>query len=465
MTALKLYAGLEIFRQYLFSRSTQIALVAGIMMYIAYAATHRQWLNPALIGVSTFISLFLPWYSKLSNKAEEKINLLFPIVTLGRLSRFIFQLAFNAFIFLAFESGAVLGPQSFDGVGGIIGISVLTTIESQGAQYIAIILFNRGVGDLNRNVMCALAANILITAAATTGFHLVKIIFIIASLVLGTTIFGIGILSDVRSRLFPRNGIGLFFGTFNPFHVTHVAIVKRAIAERGLSKVIIHSTIVPRLHALALQRGEIRVARVERGLQVMERTEKADLNVNYFPTGNLFYPPETRKLLVDLSIEEAGLKDLVEVLWLPDVYEQRGFYGVIDAVRRMHPGRPLHGLHGSDLGGMWVRGIYDESGWIYPFPVRRRDGISATAIRSGAKGMTASAVTEVLNAFGPDEKVGRHSRPPLFGQKRSRHLAILGVNYEGRKTQRANRQELRPATSGLRNPRTRVYRGTALSME
>jgi hypothetical protein len=94
----------------------------------------------------------------------------------------------------------------------------------------------------------------------------------------------------------------------------------------------------------------------------------------------------------------------VEVLWLPDVYEQRGFYGVIDAVRRMHPGRPLHGLHGSDLGGMWVRGIYDESGWIYPFPVRRRDGISATAIRSGAKGMTASAVTEVLNAFGPDEK-------------------------------------------------------------
>lgn len=77
---------------------------------------------------------------------------------------------------------------------------------------------------------------------------------------------------------------------------------------------------------------------------------------------------------------------------------------MIDAIKRMHPGEPLHGLHGSDLGGMWVRGIYDESGWIYPFPVRRRDGVSATAIRAGVKGMTASAVTQVLSAFGPDEK-------------------------------------------------------------
>lgn len=316
MTALKLQAGLDIIRQYLFSRSTQIALIVGITMYLAYAAAHRQWLNSALIGVCLFISAFLPWYSKLSNKVEEKINFVFSIVTLGRLSRFVLQLVFNGFIFLAFQAGSVLGPQSFDGIGGIIGITVLTTIASQGAQYIAVVLFNRGVGDLNRNVMCALAANILITAAATTGFYLVKIVFIVASLVLGITIFGIGILSDIRSRFFPRNGIGLFFGTFNPFHVTHVAIVKRAIAERGLSKVIIHSTIVPRLHALALQRGEIRVARVEGGLQVMERTAKADLNVNYFPTGNLFYPPETRKLMIDLSIEEAGLKDLVEVLWL-----------------------------------------------------------------------------------------------------------------------------------------------------
>jgi hypothetical protein len=385
MTTSKLEAVPAIVRQYLNSRSTQIALIVGVTMYVAYAATHRQWLNPALIGVCAFVSLLLPWYSKLSNKVEEKTNLRFAIVTLGRLSRFALQLVFNAVIFLAFEFGGVLEPGSFEGVGGILGITVLTTIASQGAQYIAVTLFNRGVGDLNRNVMCALAANVLVTAAATTGLHMIKVVFVASSLILGALIFSISLFSDLRSWLYPRKGIGIFFGTFNPFHVTHVAIVKRALEKRQLSKIIIHSTVVPRLHALALQRGEIYVARIENGQHVLERTKKADLNVNYFPTGNRFYPPETRKLMIDLSLEEAGLKDSVDLLWLPEVYEQRGFHGVIEEIKRMYPGTPLHGLHGSDLGGMWVRGIYDESGWIYPFPVRRRDGFSATAIGGGQR--------------------------------------------------------------------------------
>ncbi len=45
---------------------------------------------------------------------------------------------------------------------------------------------------------------------------------------------------------------------------------------------------------------------------------------------------------------------------------------------------------------MWVRGIYDECGWIYPMPVRRHDGVSATAIRNGTAGMTTQAVTALL---------------------------------------------------------------------
>jgi hypothetical protein len=175
--------------------------------------------------------------------------------------------------------------------------------------------------------------------------------------------------------------------------VTHVAIVKRALEERRLTKVFIHPTVVPKLHAMALQRGEIRVSKVDCGLHVFERTEKADVNVNYFPTGSRFYSPETRKLMTELSLEEAGLKDRVEVLWLPEVYEKSGFYGIVDQIRKKNPRKALHGIHGSDLGGMWVRGIYDESGWIYPYSVRRRDGVSATAIRLGATGMTAAAVT------------------------------------------------------------------------
>jgi hypothetical protein len=45
---------------------------------------------------------------------------------------------------------------------------------------------------------------------------------------------------------------------------------------------------------------------------------------------------------------------------------------------------------------MLVRQICDECGWIYPWCILRRDKISATAIRRGAKGMTPTIVTDVL---------------------------------------------------------------------
>ncbi len=382
-------------------------------MYLAYAATHDKWHNLSLICICLFTGLALPSYSRLSNAVEEKTNLFLAVITLGRISRVILQYAFNFIIFKLFDAAGILNDSVLHGLGGIVGLAFLTTLASQGAQYIAVIAFNRGIGDLTRNVMFALAANILMTAAATTGLHRAKVLFVSVSLSLGAIILGLGILSDIRARFYPMRGVGIFFGTFNPFHLTHVAIVKKALKDRGLSKVYIHPTVIPRLHAMALERGEIRVARVEAGLQVMEKTATADSNANYFPTGNRFYPPETRRLMTELAIAEAGLADKVEVLWLPDVYKECGFYGIIDHVKQLHPRTPIHGLHGSDLGGMWVRGIYDESGWIYPMPVRRRDGISATAIRLGATGMTASVVTRILIAF----------------QSNATHLELNGHSY------------------------------------
>ena len=92
-----------------------------------------------------------------------------------------------------------------------------------------------------------------------------------------------------------------------------------------------------------------------------------------------------------------------------DVYERDGFYGVIAEAKRRYPGRPLHGLHGSDTGGMWNRAIYDESGWIYPFAVARRDNRSATAIRNGATGMmtpTCEAIVQELRRGSDSFAVG-----------------------------------------------------------
>src|SRR5690606_4541742 len=79
-------------------------------------------------------------------------------------------------------------------------------------------------------------------------------------------------------------------------------------------------------------------------------------------------------------------------------YERSGFSGVLRYVMKLHRGQPIHGLHGSDPGGMWVRNIFDTSGWLYPCPVVRTGHISATAIRQGAVGLTSATVEEFLAA-------------------------------------------------------------------
>jgi hypothetical protein len=365
-------------------------------MYIAYAGYHRGWTNPALVFLCVFVAIFLPKYSILSNRVEQRVNLRFALVTLGRASRVALQLVMNLAIWTALTAGGVVPGGAIAGMGGVFGAALLTTFASVGGQFVAQALFNRGYGDLNRNVMAAISLNIALAASATIGVPALETLFKAASLGAGGLILAMGVLSDLRGGLAPRGGIGVFFGTFNPFHATHLAIIRAALAERGLDKVIVHPKITPKLHAQALDRGEIRIARVEGGLCVLEKTDRADANVNYFPTGDRFFAPETRRLIIALAIEEAGLAGKVEVMWRPEIYRDRGFHGIVGEIRRAHPGARLHGLHGSDLGGMWVRAIYDECGWIYPYAVRRTDGVSATAIRKGAAGMTGRAVAELL---------------------------------------------------------------------
>src|SRR5437764_1358039 len=90
---------------------------------------------------------------------------------------------------------------------------------------------------------------------------------------IGVSVF-VGLLSDLRSVMAPKGGIGIFFGTFNPFHNTHLDLIRRALDERGLDRIIIHPTLVPRLHAEAFRKGELRVGRLENGFQIYETTAK-----------------------------------------------------------------------------------------------------------------------------------------------------------------------------------------------
>jgi hypothetical protein len=383
-------------RRWLRSTSTRTAAFVGLLSYLSYAYAHGSWANPALIGVSVFVGVFLPSYAKLSNKAELWANNRFGFVTGGRLGRFIPQYAFNLAVFWIMEWGGALNRDGIASVGGVVSAALITTLASQGAQYVGLYLFQRGIGDANRNVLIGVSVNLVLAALGTAGIPGAREAFLISGFVFGVVFFGIGLLSDIRSVAAPKGGIGLYFGTFNPFHNTHLAIVKAAIEGRRLDKVIIHPTLVPRVYLDAFRKGEIRVARLEQGFQIYEKTEKADVNVDYFPGGRQFLPPETRQALIELAVAEAGLGNKVEVAFYRDVYNKKGFQGVIAEVKRQHPGVRLHGLHGTDFGGMTVRNIYDECGWIYPWRILRRDSVSATAIRRGAKGMTSAVVTDVL---------------------------------------------------------------------
>jgi hypothetical protein len=399
-------------RRYLNSPSTRFGLFIGLLTYASYGYAHGTWAEPALIGISAFVGICLPSYARLSNKIEEKVNDIFALITAGRVARFGAQLVFNLAALWLLTLGGAIEKSAILHVGGVLAAAVLTTTASLGAQFIGAWLFRRNIGDLNRNAMVGLSGNIIVTALATAGVPAAVLAFQIAGTGLAVLVLGIGILSDLRACFYPRRGVALFFGTFNPFHKSHLELVRRALEERRVSKVIVHPTILPKLHAQALERGEIRVARVENGLQVYEKTEKADVAVDYFPTGNRFLAPETRRLLIEVAVREAGLEDRVEVAYMPETYAECGFPGIVRAIRQAHPGVPLHGIHGSDWGGMLVRAILDECGWIYPMAVRRRDAVSATAIRGGARGMVATGVEEALHQL-------RQNRPRITVAGRS----------------------------------------------
>ena len=382
--------------RYVRSPSTRMAAFAALLSYLSYAYAHGSWANPALIAVSVFTGAFMPSYAKLSNKADLWAGNRFGFVTAGRLGRFIPQYVFNLAVFGVLLWGGALNRDGIASVGGFALAALVTTLASQGLQYLGMYLVSRGIGDANRNVLVGLSINIVLTSFGTAGLPIAREAFLAMGFGFGALLFGIGLLSDIRSQLAPKGGIGLFFGTFNPFHNTHLALISRALDERGLDKIIIHPTLVPRIHADAFRKGELRVGRLEKGFQILEKTDKADSNVDYFPTGRMFLPPETRKVLIDLALAEAGLGNRVEVVFFRETYNKKGFQGVIREIKKAHPGTRLHGLHGTDNGGMYVRQIYDECGWIYPWRVLRRDAVSATAIRAGAKGMTSAVVTDVL---------------------------------------------------------------------
>ncbi|SIT43756.1 conserved membrane hypothetical protein [Paraburkholderia ribeironis] len=321
-------------------------------------------------------------------RVDDAINLRSGRVTPGRLVRTGFHVP--VVVVCAILTNAHPGSSAFDTTG-----YCLLVAASSGMHAIAFGLAYHGHGDRAGNLILSLAISSWLVAAcaiersALFFAGLCGIVFV-AHLVMG-------MLSDLRSIRYPRKGIGVFFGTFNPVHKTHLQILHDVLDSRRLERIYVHCTTVPKLHRLALERGEIEISH-DAGMRVYSKTDRADPAKNYFPTGNRFYEYELRRELLRASVTDSDLGDRVTVLDLPDIYERDGFIGVLNEVKRRHRGLPVHGLHGSDTGGMWVRHLFDDSGWIYPCAVVRSDQVSATAIRGGAIGLTSKTVEQFLAA-------------------------------------------------------------------
>lgn len=363
------------------------ALIFTIQKYELIGDSEYFGIAVGLIIAVTFV-MNLPKYVAIGIKVEDFINLKLAKLTPSRLIRIIFHLpiVIGIYAFHKIISGTALDYSTF----------ALLLAASNGVHAVGVTMAYHGVGDRVGNILLSFALSAGLIAISLIS-HYGLIVSWFAALIFILHI-ATGLLSDIRAYFYPKSGVGIYFGTFNPIHKTHLKIIGEAIKRRGLHKVYIHSTTVPKLHRVALANNEIGL-KIEDGMRVYFKTELADSSKNYFPTGNKFYEYEIRKELIKAGVSDANLSDFIEILDLPDIYEKSGFFGIIDYIKTHSPkGTPIHGIHGSDTGGIWVRNIFDSSGWIYPYPVIRSDNISATSIRQGAVGYTSPTIEAFLSA-------------------------------------------------------------------
>lgn len=386
---------------YLKSFYTKLAFIMGLVMYVSYALPTDNWQNTYLIFVSIFVAVFLPFFTKISEKLERFVVLRTGSMFLGKVIRFLWQYAFNYFALTMVITGGIVDTVNLQFVGGLYGAIALTSFASQGLQYVMLALANKNIGDRYLNITLALSFNVCISAIASLGYVPVQLFFVVTGILLGIIGALYSLVTDLKGIFSKKSGVGVFFGTFNPAHVSHMKIIEKFIQERNLEKVYVHPTIVPKLHQALLDEGIIRIAKMKDGMRIYEKTEKADFHIDYFPTGNIFFEAENRIAMLRSAVSDANLENKVEVLAMPDLYIDKGFHGIIKHIKNKHEGKRIYDLHGSDYGGMLVRTIYDEM-FLTPYTIVRKDNISATAIRNGAEGMTSKTVTEILNILKDD---------------------------------------------------------------
>jgi len=378
------------------SRTGTTAMVAGAAFLTSWATLHGAWTNPLLWVTAIVASATLPAFGRWVQKAEMWACWATAAVTPGLLARYAIQVAYNGVLVGALVLAGVLDLDELAAMGGPLVAILAITAAGQGMQMLALRWARRRGGHEVTAVVTALAVNAAASATGALGVPLLAQAYVAFSLAVWIAAAARSILSDAMAFIAPKGGIAVFFGTFNPVHVAHLDLVRRVLDERGVEAVIIHPTLVPKFHRDALARGEIRIRNRDGGYIEYETTDRADPHIDYFPTGRRFLDPEDRRRLLEVAVADAGLSDRVFVAWHPEAYDKDGFPGVLREIRSQWPGRRVHVVHGSDWGGMMVRRLLDDGAWVWPFAVRRRGAVSATAVRAGALHFLSEGVVREL---------------------------------------------------------------------
>lgn len=175
--------------------------LVGVLTYVVYGSLNDAWAKPALVGISLYMFLVIPWYSGFSNRIEARARAFSGLETIGRLFRYLVQLGFNLVLLWVFLAGEILDPSGLDGIGGFFGAAAWVTVVSQGGQYLANWLAAYKIGNADLNVVLAISTSVIVNALAVSGVAWIQPVYVAISLIFGVSIFAVGIGLDARTLL------------------------------------------------------------------------------------------------------------------------------------------------------------------------------------------------------------------------------------------------------------------------
>ncbi|HZV99262.1 MAG TPA: hypothetical protein VFF74_09760, partial [Methylophilaceae bacterium] len=221
-------------------RKSQIySAIAFIVPVIISALGSANLLFPMLLGALAIIAcmLLLPKYVALLVRIEDVINHRLARLTPSRLVRIGFHIPWVFAVYLLIASSwriNHLEPYML----------LMLLAASNGLHGVAVSLAYRGHGDRMGNILLAFSLSAWLAAVSFISPYGLYAAALAAAIFVGHIVAGM--LSDLRAIFYPKAGVGVFFGTFNPVHNTHLRIMKEALDKRRLHKIYVHPTTVPK---------------------------------------------------------------------------------------------------------------------------------------------------------------------------------------------------------------------------